>query len=634
MRGFWGLMRAYWGSERWREAWALTAVIALFTAASSKTSVWLAEASGELVSSIANFHADDAVSPLRAVLTAAVMLVGLVVLKDAGIIGVRHLFSTTLHRKWRAWLDSRFNAALLDSNHTHFHVQHSGRDADGGDVPAPDNIDQRVQESIKDMTGGAIGLAMGIWGVFTALFFVGQKLLSTSTTVEGLAFLGTYGSAVLAFVAVAAYVPINTFVALKLGRILQRLTNAIQQNEGSYRAELTTLLRRSFNVAAARGEAVQQRMHRRLYRDIDRTWSRLNVFHSGYMSFEKIYDYFGARIVAYAPGLIPYMAGRIDLKGYVTGAELVNALIGQCSWFIHVMPAIATLKTNARRVTQLACAIEEVQRPVEFYARTGRSEFRYLEQDAIFGLGLRGLELCHQGENAAPFIVADSIRFRRGEWVFVRGESGCGKTSLLKAISGLWPYGRGEIVLPAGVRALYAAQEVKLPQVSLKDLVCLPDSAEGKADAIVAAALHRAGLGEFIEWLHDEGREGKSWDQVLSGGQKQKLVVARILLHRPGLLLLDEACGALDAEARAAFHQSIKDHCQDATVISVMHETTPPRAADGTEFYDSVLFIENGVATKRALMPLPVELTGILSSPGEAPRRRPVQRLRMAQKQK
>ena len=81
------------------------------------------------------------------------------------------------------------------------------------------------------------------------------------------------------------------------------------------------------------------------------------------------------------------------------------------------------------------------------------------------------------------------------------------------------------------------------------------------SDAQVAAALHKAGLGDFIEHMGDDAREGRAWDQVLSGGQKQKLVVARIVLHQPGLLFLDEATGALDPQAKIAFHQAIKDHC-------------------------------------------------------------------------
>lgn len=95
--------------------------------------------------------------------------------------------------------------------------------------------------------------------VASSLFFVGQKLLSMSTEVHGLEFLGHYGSAVLALAAVALYVPINTWIAIRLGGLLERLSIRMQTAEGTYRGELTTLLRRSFHVAASRGEAAQRR---------------------------------------------------------------------------------------------------------------------------------------------------------------------------------------------------------------------------------------------------------------------------------------------------------------------------------------------------------------------------------------
>jgi ABC-type uncharacterized transport system fused permease/ATPase subunit len=280
------------------------------------------------------------------------------------------------------------------------------------------------------------------------------------------------------------------------------------------------------------------------------------------------------------------------------------------------MPAIATLKANARRVSDLASAIEKVQRPAEFYSSTGRCDFRFGSQHAVFGLAVRDLELLHEGDQEAPFVTAANLRFRRGEWTFMKGESGCGKTSLLKAINGLWPHGGGDVVFPEGVRSFYASQDIRLSRVSLKQLVCLPESHRGHSDAAAASALHKAGLGEFIEFLGETCRDGKCWDEVLSGGQKQKLVLARILLHRPGLLFLDEATGALDVGAKTAFHQAIKDNCPGITVISVMHEASPPKSATGEEFYDSVLSIADGVAVKHPLRPgLPAELTTILEQP-------------------
>ncbi len=228
------------------------------------------------------------------------------------------------------------------------------------------------------------------------------------------------------------------------------------------------------------------------------------------------------------------------------------------------------------------------------------------------------LELMHQGADAIPFLTAPHLRFRPGEWTLVRGDSGCGKTSLLRALNGLWPYGGGSVLLPEGVPAFYAAQDVKLPPVALKQLVCLPDAAVDHADPAVVDALCKSGLGDFAGHLGEASRDGSSWDQLLSGGQKQKLVLARILLQQPGLLFLDEASGALDPDARTAFHQALKDHCPGVTVISIMHESAPPRSASGGEFYDSVLRIEDGVATKKKLAPaLPPELTTILAKPGQ-----------------
>ncbi|WP_185970190.1 MULTISPECIES: ABC transporter ATP-binding protein/permease [unclassified Mesorhizobium] len=613
MRTFWGLMRAYWFSDRWKEAWTLTIVIAALTTLLSKAGVWLALMIGELTYSINYYHDAANTAPLRTLLTDAGLVVVLFVLKDAGLVGARSLVSKTLHRKWRGWLNSQFNQALLDGNHSHFHAQH-GSAGSGG--PAPDNIDQRIQESIKGMTGGAIGLAMGVLGVATSLYFIGENLIETSVEVAGLDFLGSYGSAVLALLAIATYVPFNTWIAVRLGRVLERLNVRLQQAEGSYRGELTTFLRRSFHVAASGAEDVQKTVNNRLYGDIDRTWARLNIVNVSYDSFEAVHNFMGFRIVAYAPGLVSFIHNKLDLKGYVTGAEMINQLIGQCSWLIRVMPDIATLRANSQRVTELANAIENVQQPQEFYSQTGRSDFHYASQNPVFGLTIQKLELAHQGEDATPFLSAANLRFRRGEWTFLKGESGCGKTSLIKAINGLWPYGRGTIVFPDGVKSFYAAQEVKLQQVSLKQLVCLPGSEKDYGDAQVASALHKAGLGDFIEHMADESREGKIWDQMLSGGQKQKLVVARIVLQQPGLLFLDEATGALDPDGKIAFHQAIKDNCPDVTVISIMHEAIAPRSATGEEFYHSVVAIADGVATKKPLAPnLPRELTTILTQP-------------------
>nr|WP_153020335.1 ABC transporter ATP-binding protein/permease [Paramesorhizobium deserti] len=595
MTSFRGLMCAYWMSERWKEAWALTAAIFLLTAFVSKTTVWVAEASGHMMNSIVNVASASAEDPLLAIVANAGVLIALMLAKDVLLVGFRHFLSATLHRQWRKWLNDRFSDALLDGNHTHFHLQQGkGKDL-------PDNIDQRLQESIKGMTGSVIGLVMGLVGVFLSAFFVGQKLLEISTEVRGLEFLGSYAGAVLAFAAIIIYVPLGMLIAIKIGRRLERLNLGIQQAEGSFRGEWTTLLRRSFQISASNGEAVQRSVNNRLYRDVNSTWNRLNWFSATYLAFSSAYGFLSNRIVAYIPGLLPYMNGAVSFRNYVTGAELVAGMINDCSWLIQVMPDIANLRANANRVTGLARAIENAKEPAELYARSGISRFTFAQQHPRFGLTIRNLTLMHGQDCEAPFLRSGIINMRGGDWVYMRGDSGSGKTSFLKALNGLWPYGTGDVIYPQNATSIYAPQEAKFPAVSLKQIICLPDDADMFSDLAVAAVLHEADLGEFIERMNDGDAGGSPWDIVLSGGQKQKVVLARILLHKPSIIFLDEAAGALDPASKRRFHAALKARCPDAIVISVMHEEKLPTFENGENVYSHVLEARNGYVSMQPL---------------------------------
>ena len=251
------------------------------------------------------------------------------------------------------------------------------------------------------------------------------------------------------------YVPLNTLIAVKLGGMLERLNVAMQQAEGSYRGELTTFLRRSFHVAASRGEAVQKDMHSGSTGTSTAPGRKLNRINAGYMSFELIYNFIAARIVAYGPGLVPYMNERIGLQG-LHHRRRTGQFADQPVLLVHPCDAgdrHAEGQCAARDRT--AEAIENVQQPREFYRRTGRSDSATASQNA----GVRPDR--PQPRTDAPgrgrrrrSCSAANLRFRRGEWTFLKGESGCGKTSLIKAINGLWPYGRGDDRFPGGRRRL------------------------------------------------------------------------------------------------------------------------------------------------------------------------------------
>ncbi|MEM6422394.1 MAG: ATP-binding cassette domain-containing protein, partial [Pseudomonadota bacterium] len=290
-----------------------------------------------------------------------------------------------------------------------------------------------------------------------------------------------------------------------------------------------------------------------------------------------------------------YLSGAMPFKTYAASSELVAELINDCSWFLQVMPALATLRANTGRLTELAQAIERAADSGSFYAETGVSAFRYTTQRPDHGLSVRALSLRHRGLDAEPFLQIPSLDVAPGQWVLLRGQNGSGKSCLLKAVMGLWPYGEGQVIRPRGVDAFFAGQEPDLPdRLSLKELVTYPEPAEAYDDITVAAALGEAGLGRFVRHLDALLVGGKSWSHVLSGGQKQRLVLARLVLHRPGLVLLDEATSAMDPDAVLEFHRVLREHLPRAIVLSVMHDAEPPMTPEGDPIYAGVLVIEDG----------------------------------------
>ncbi len=618
LSGFWGLIFAYWTSERWREAWVLTGIVLAMTTLLSKASVWVALASADFLASLANFHSADAgPDPARVVLLAAGAYLAIFLLRSTGV-AARHYVSATLHRRARGWLAGRFNDAILSDEHVTLDLM-SDRSETGGRPRMPDAIDQRVDECSSGLYGGIIGLAMGLWGAVTSIYFVCAALFQRSQPVPfldrwgaqangaltdwlGPGFAsridlvpGENGSALLSLALIVVYVPAITFLAWKLGRIIERLSLQRQRRDGAWRAEWGGMLNRVGQMASARGERAQSRINTGLYDRLDQTWGKQNWLASGMMLFSGMYNFLSSRLLAYLPALPAYMAGHLNFRDFVASSELTAELIGDVSWFINVMPAIATLKAHAGRLTELARAIERVRERQDFYAETGISRFERSRNQTGPVLALENLRLHHRGHDTPAFLTVPGLRLYPGERIYLDGQNGCGKSSLLKAVAGLWPYGQGRVTLREGAHLFFAGQEPDVPdRMSLKALVTYPDHPEQHSDIAAASVLSVVGLGDFIPCLMDELYQGKNWRNVLSGGQKQRLVLARILLAKPDLLLLDEATAALDSGAVIDFHLTLSLYLPQTAVLAVLHGDSVPYGPDGAPFYASVLEIRNG----------------------------------------
>lgn len=618
---FWGLVSAYWRSERWIEAWTMTVIVFAMTTLLSKASVWAAMASADFISALAGFHsAEDGADPGRTLLMAGAAFFA-IHFSRAALIALRHFVSSTLHRRARAWLAGQFDAEILADERIAYDLM-SDRGTAGTAPRLPDAIDQRVDECTAGLYGGLIGLSMGIWGAVASIWFISSAILARSEPVAVLdrwgaaasdwiaAAIGVqtnlapggYGTAVLVAALILTYVPLNTWLAWRIGCVLQRQNIERQRNDGAWRGELAAMLHRVPQLAASRGERTQRRINDGLYRAIDRTWSRQNIWDASMMMFTNTYNFLSQRLLAYLPALPAFMAGGMSFRNFVATSELTAELINDVSWFINVMPAIATLRANAGRLTELAGAVDRVRSRDAFYAETGVSAFRRTREAGGQVLHLQDLALHHKGHDSAAFVGVPELRVHPGERVYLRGRNGCGKSSILKAIVGIWPYGSGTVALAPGARVFFAGQEPDLPdRLTLKELVCYPDNGSLAGDLNAAKALSSVGLGKFIDALNMELYQGKNWRNVFSGGQKQRLILARILLQKPDLLLLDEATSALDHNAAIEFHMILRDALPDTAVLAVLHGDGVPSDPDGAPFYQTVVDIHDGIGRARAV---------------------------------
>jgi putative ATP-binding cassette transporter len=231
------------------------------------------------------------------------------------------------------------------------------------------------------------------------------------------------------------------------------------------------------------------------------------------------------------------------------------------NWLVDNYPRLADWTASARRVASLLVSLERLERSdLEQGSRhIGLGETR--------GAAVELREVSVTLDDGSVVVNEAVVKIERGERVLVEGESGTGKSTLVRAISGLWPWGSGEILLQEGARTFLMPQRPYVPLGTLRRATTYPSSPDEIADEIVKEALEQVGLGYFIPRLDEDSH----WENSLSGGEKQRLAFARLLIHRPDIVIMDEATSALDPSSQEHLMTRVIEQLPGATVISVGH---------------------------------------------------------------
>jgi putative ATP-binding cassette transporter len=331
----------------------------------------------------------------------------------------------------------------------------------------------------------------------------------------------------------------------------------MQRVEADFRFSLVRLRENAEGVALYRGEAGEYANFRARFASVVSVWwtkmlkqKQLGWFQSFYGQVAIIFPF-----VVASPR---FFSGAMPLGGIFQIASAFGQVQGALSWFITAYGSYANWKATVDRLTSFTEALQRA-----------RVEADRLDGDRLEGepavLALERVELdLPQGK---PLLAGATLTFKQGESVLLSGPSGAGKSTLFRAIAGIWPYWKGKIALPKGAQLLFLPQRAYLPIGTLKHAACYPADAASLSDDAVRESLAAVGLGHLAENLARE----ENWAQLLSGGEQQRLAIARALLNRPDWLFMDEPTAALPDDAQAALYRLLREKLPATTLVSIGH---------------------------------------------------------------
>ena len=545
-RDLWALLRPFWKSEERRSAWLLLIANIVLTLGMVYMSVLFNQWYNLFYNSLQDKAKAEFFHQIGRFCVLATIYI---------VIAVYRIYlNQMLQIRWRRWLTDRYLQDWL-AERNYYRMQLKG---DGTDNP-----DQRIADDFRLFVDESLSLGLGFLNAAVTLgSFVGILwVLSGPLDIRlGATTYVIYGYMV--WVAVV-YAVIGTCLTHKIGKPLIALNFNQQKYEADFRFNLVRFRENSEGVALYRGEDDELRGFRSRFAAVVENWWAI-------MKRQKLLTWFtagysqAAVVFPFLVGAPRYFSGAIQLGGLVQISNAFGQVQGALSWFIDAYTTFAVWKATVDRLTGFHNAIFQAQDE----SRAGMGPV-VIADATIDDMQLRKLEL---GLPTGRVLLSGiDAKIERGERVLIRGPSGSGKSTLFRAIAGIWPFGTGQVALPREFHALFLPQRPYFPIGTLRHTASYPAAADAFAESQLRDVLAVTGLAHIADRLDEQ----QNWAQQLSGGEQQRIAIARALLQKPAWLFLDEATSALDEPSQARVYQLLSERLKDATIISIAHRSAP-----------------------------------------------------------
>ena len=531
---FWAIASPYWRSQERVKAWGLLALLVVLLLAQTRFAVMLNEQTGEFTSALAARDEARFWESIRFCL----VLLALAVPIFAFYFFVRD----TLGIQWRRWLTNRFLENYF--SHRQFYELNAST--------LIDNPDQRIAEDVGTFCTRSLYFLLIFIGSFLQLVAFSQVLWSISHA--------------LVYVLVAYAVSGTLIAVVFFGSRLMSLNFQQIRREADFRYSLVRVRENAESIAFYRGEAQELHQVRR----------RFNAAFKNYR--QLIRQQLGLNFFQYAYSLLNIVLPSAIVASQVLSGELeVGRAVQAAGAFAAVLSAISLIVENFESLSRFTAGVDRLDTLARVLLdpaiEPGSRKGSVIGAAEAPHLALQNVTL-NTPNYERVLVKSLSLTVRPGEGLLIVGDSGCGKSSLLRAIAGLWYADSGSILRPPPEDMLFLPQQPYMQVGTLRSQLLYPHRTGAMSDAHLLKVLEQVNLGDLA------GRVGSldvelDWEKVLSVGEQQRLAFARVLLYQPRYAILDEATSALDSANEAALYGQLL--AAGITLISIAHRAAVVR---------------------------------------------------------
>ncbi|MDO9361227.1 MAG: ABC transporter ATP-binding protein/permease [Polaromonas sp.] len=479
------------------------------------------------------------------------------------IIAVYRFYLTQLLEiRWRAWMTDYYLKRWL-ANQAFYKLELARYTRSGPGQSTPDNPDQRIQEDLNLFPSYTVSLSMGLLNaVVTLLSFVGILWALSGPfdfSVGGQSF---HIPGFMVWMAVL-YCAVGSIITHFIGRPQIRLNYLQQRYEADFRHHMVRVREYSESIALDKGEAVE-----RVQLD-----TRFSAILQNYLTLTRkqknlswFTNFFGQAAVVF-PFIVAaprFFSGAIQLGQLIQISSAFGQVQDSLSWFVNSYSSLAAWRATTDRLTGFEESFQALA-----LAQQGQTATDFIASgDQSAALDVQGLTLALP--TGKVLLAGVSLHAGAGDHILVKGPSGSGKSTLFRAFAGIWPFSRGRTTMPAD--AMFIPQRPYFPDGRLRDALAYPKPADSYSDEALRQALDDA----LLPQLRDRLDEQDAWSQKLSGGEQQRLAIARVLLKKPAWLFADEATSALDEEAEKILYQRLVAQVEKegGAIVSIAHRSS------------------------------------------------------------